>query len=187
MAGRMGLGRRIGVGCVAIGCLAVPAVAVARLPHPRTTLIVPGKSLAGVKLDMTKSQVFHLWGSTGCMAGFCTWQAPGNPGHAERATVSFADGKVIQVTINAGTSGTNEKFTPGQLSKWKTAKNIHLGSVKSAVKRAYPAAKANNSTGVAGFDLQSGIHFTRFSSFGVGATPDRLRYIELFCNSAGKC
>jgi hypothetical protein len=163
-------------------------VALAHLPSPKTTLIVPGTSIAGVKIDMNQTQVFHQWGRTSCIPGLCTWLGPGNPSHAERATVSFYKGKVIQIAINAGTTnGTNEKFKPGQLSKWKTGKNIGLGSTRASVKRAYPAAKANNSTGVAGWDLFSGGHYTRFSSFGVGATPNRLRYIELACNRAGQC
>ncbi len=181
------LGGRIVVSGVVIACSVWTPAASARLPQPRTTLIVPGVSIAGVKIDMTEAQVFHQWGRTTCIPGLCTWQGSGNPSHAERATVSFYKGKVIQIDINAATSGTNERFAPGQLSKWKTAKNIHLGSTKAAVKRAYPAAKANNSTGVEGWDLFSGAHLTRFSSFGVGATPNLLRYIELACNSAGQC
>jgi hypothetical protein len=93
---------------------------------------------------MNQAQVFHRWGSTHCIPGLCTWQGHGNASHAERATVSFYRGAVIQIDINAGTIGTNLKFKPGQLSKWKTGKNIHLGSTRDAVKRAYPAAKANN-------------------------------------------
>ena len=187
MTARTGVARRIVGGGLVIGCLLCPAVALAHLPSPKTTLIVPGVSIGGVKIDMSQAQVFHQWGHTGCMAGFCTWQGPGNPSHAERATVTFYKGHVIQIDINAGTSGTNEKFTPGVLSKWKTAKNISLGSPKAAVKRAYPAAKANNSTGVNGFDLFAGPHVMHFSSFGVGATPDRLRYIELACTVGGQC
>ncbi len=179
--------RRIAVGVLAIGCVAGPSVALARLPSPKTTLIVPGTSIAGVKIGMSQSQVFHQWGRTSCIPGLCTWQGPGNPSHSERATVSFFKGTVIQVAINAATRGNNLKFTPGQLSKWKTGKNISLGSTRAAVKRAYPAAKANNSTGVAGWDLFGGPHYTRFSSFGVGATPDRLRYIQLACTIAGQC
>ncbi len=87
-------------------------------------------------------------------------------------------------------NGTSEKFKPGTLSKWKTAKNIHLGSQKAAVKRAYPAAKANTSTGVNGFDLFStgpgGLNVTHFSSFGVGPSATRLRYIQLACYN-NKC
>jgi hypothetical protein len=149
---------------------------------------VPGTSIAGVKLDMTQNQVFHLCGRTGCPAGFCTWLGPGSAGHAERATVTFFSGKVIQIDINAATSGINFKFAPGTLSKWKTRKNFSLGSSKAAVKRAYPAAKSNPSTGVDGWDLLEGaganLRDTRFASFGFGATPTRLRYIELACHNS---
>lgn len=187
MTGTLVVPKRIVLGGLAIGCLACPAVALARLPSPKTTLIVPGTSIAGVKIGMSQTQVFHAWGRTSCTLGLCTWLGPRNQLRAERATVSFVKGKVIQVDINAATSGTNEKFTPGQLSKWKTGKNIGLGSTRAAVKRAYPAAKANNSTGVAGWDLFGGRHYTRFSSFGIGATPNRLRYIELACTIVGQC
>jgi hypothetical protein len=176
------------LGCAVLlgGLIGAPA-AEAKLPSPKSTLIVPGVSIAGVKLGMTQSQVFHEWGHTGCIPGLCTWTGPGNAAHAERATVSFFNGSVIQIAINAGTTNsTDEKFKPGELSTWKTGKNIGLGSQKSAVKRAYPHAKANNSTGVAGYDLFDGKVLTRFSSFGVGASADRLRYIELACNG-GRC
>jgi hypothetical protein len=179
--------RPIVIGLLAIGCLVCPTVALGRLPSPKTTLIVPGTSIGGVKIGMNQTQVFHQWGGTGCIPGVCTWRGPGNPLHAERATVSFVNGKAIQIDINAATSGNNLKFTPGQLSKWKTGKNIGLGSTRAAVKRAYPTAKANNSTGVAGWDLFGGRHYTRFSSFGVGATSNRLRYIELGCTIFGQC
>ncbi len=192
--GMVRIARRIRTTAIAgfaAGGLVGSGAAVAKLPHPRTTLIVPGTSIAGVKLGMTQSQALRLWGTTGCAAGVCTWWGPGNRAHAERATVSLYQGHVIQVDINAGTTnGTNEKFRPGTLSKWKTAKNIHLGSTKQAVKRAYPAARPNTSTGVAGYDLffgsGIGLHYTRFSSWGVGATPTRLRYIELACY-LGRC
>src|SRR5215472_15567184 len=123
-----------------VGAFVFPSVALAHLPSPKTTLIVPGTSIAGVKIDMNQTQVFHQWGRTGCIPGLCTWRGPGNPAHAERATVSFYKGKVIQIDINAGTAnGTNVKFKPGQLSKWKTGKHIGLGSTRASVKRAYPA------------------------------------------------
>jgi hypothetical protein len=174
---------------VVAGCLGA-GLASAKLPHPKRTAIVPGTSIGGVKLGMTQAQVFHVWGSAPCGAGVCTWWGSGNRSHAERATVTFYAAHAIQIDINAGTTGTNEKFRAGQLSKWKTSKHIGLGSTKQAVKRAYPAARANNSTGVAGYDLffggGIGLHYTRFSTFGVGASANRVRYIELACY-LGRC
>lgn len=168
---------------LALVCVGIPAAASAKLPHPKTKVIAPGKSIAGVKLDMTKTQVFHQWGSTGCSSDVCQWSGPGAAGHNERATVSFLSNKVIQITINAAASGTNLKFKPGVLSTWKTSKHIGLGSSKASVKRAYPKATPNASEGVQGFDLLAGsrpnLRYTRFSTPGIGATPTRLRYIEL--------
>ena len=189
MTGRVA--KRIVLGGLVIGSLALPSVAVAQLPHPKTTLIVPGVSIAGVKLDMSSDQVFTLWGDASCeIPEVCTWVGPGSAGHAERAVVSFFSGRVIQIDIYAAT-GTNRRFVPGQLSKWRTSKNIGLGSTKPSVKRAYPAARANNSRGVNGYDLfaraGASLRYTRFASFGTGATPNLLRYIELACSSGSRC
>jgi hypothetical protein len=177
------VGGRVIVAGLALACLAIPAAASAKLPTPKTTLIAPGLSIAGVKLDMTRTQVFHQWGSTSCPSNVCTWNGPGPAGHNERATVSLFNSKAVQITITAASSGTNLKFKPGVLSNWKTGKNIGLGSTKTAVKRAYPAAVTNASEGVQGFDLFAGkrpnLRYTRFSTPGIGATPTRLRYIEL--------
>jgi hypothetical protein len=166
------------------GLAAVPGAAQAKLPKPKTTTIVPGVSIAGVKLDMTKSQVFSKWGSTSkCPAGggFCEWDGPGKAGATERATVSFINGKVSQISIQSATSGTNLKFKPGVLSTWKTAKGIKLGSKKTAVKKAYPAAMVNAGEAVQGFDLFKGarpnLSYTRFSTRGIGATPTLLSTI----------
>jgi hypothetical protein len=166
------------------GFLAMTAPALAKLPRPKTTLIVPGKSLAGVRLDMTRAQAFGQWGATSCPSpGYCQWVGPGNPGKAERATVSFVKGKVTGISITAASTGTNLKFKPGVLSKWRTAKGIRLGSKKSAVPRAYPSAKPNNGEAVQGYDLFAGarpnLSYTRFSTPGYGATPTLIRGLEV--------
>jgi hypothetical protein len=168
-------------------CLVVPAAASAKLPTPRNAAIVPGGSIAGVKLDMTQAQVFSKWGSTQCSSGVCTWEGSGKPGHNERATVSLVHGKVVQIDINAAFTGLDQKFMPGILSRWKTSKGISLGSFKSAVARAYPQAKPNKGEAVQGFDLFQGrrpnLRYTRFATSGIGASPTRLRYIELAWDS----
>jgi len=80
---------------------------------------------------------------------------PGAKSRAEAARAGFFKGKVMNATILAGTSGTNLKFKSGTLSKWRTAKGVRLGSEKSAVPKAYPAAEANNGEAVQGFELFS--------------------------------
>ena len=161
--------------------LALPAAAAGHLPQTSSTKIVPGKSIAGVKLDMTKHQVFGKWGKTTCDPGSCTWEGPGTRGKNERAIVSFVSGKVVQITISAATKGSNLKFKPGTLSKWKTSKGIALGSPKAKVPRAYPKAQANNGEAVNGYDLFAGarpnLSYTRFSTPGFGGSPSLLRSI----------
>jgi hypothetical protein len=167
----------------AIVGLALPAAATAHLPQTKNKSIVTGKSMGGVKLDMSQARVISKWGSASCSGGVCTWEGKGKAGHRERATVSFYKDKVVQITINAKFVGDNLRFKPGILSKWKTSKHIHLGSSKGAVGKAYPGAKPNNSEGVQGFDLFAGarpnLSYTRFSTSGIGDSPNRLRYIEI--------
>jgi hypothetical protein len=187
-----GLGRRARWFGVVIALLALPAAASAKLPSPRHTLIVPGESIAGVALGMNQAQVFHRWGHTSCFSRgqVCYWYGPGSQVHAERASVGFTKGKVLNVAISAGTRGNNLKFVPGPLARWKTDKGIHLGSFKGSVRTAYRSARANDSEGVKGFDLLEGRITTRFSSFGIGANPDQLRYIQIYCvptPSGGGC
>lgn len=171
------------IAAMAACCATVPAVASAKLPTPRNATIVPGKSIAGVKLDMTMSQVFSKWGATKCPLDTCDWEGAGTPGQNERATVSFVHNKAVQIVIHGAFVGNNLKFKSGILSRWKTSKGIALGSPKRAVAHAYPAAKPNTSTGVGGFDLFAGkrpnLRLTRFSTPGIGASANRLRYIEL--------
>jgi hypothetical protein len=175
--------RATAVAAVALLALALPAAAQARLPKTNNTKIVPGTSIAGVKLDMTRNQLFAKWGKTSCDSASCIWEGPGTRGKNERAVVSFVNGKVVQIAISAATKGSNLKFKPGVLSTWKTSKGISLGTPKSKVPIAYPAAMPNNGEAVQGFDLFAGarpnLRYTRFSTPGFGASPDKLRSILL--------
>jgi hypothetical protein len=163
--------------------LALPAVAAAHLPDTDNHSIVPGKSMGGVKLDMSRATVKSKWGSAKCSDGVCTWEGKGDPGHTERATVSFVKGKAVQIVINAKFVGNNLKFKAGPLAKWATSKGIKLGSSKGSVPKAYPDATPNNSEGVQGYDLFKGtrpnLRYTRFSTSGIGDSPHRLRYIQI--------
>jgi hypothetical protein len=187
--------KRIALG-IAVACLACPAVAAAKLPSAKRTSIVPGHSIGGVALGMSEHAVTGLWGHGKCFSAgaVCYWYGPGNQSHAEHAAVGFFHGKVQNVSISAGTTaGTSEKFKAGELSTWKDRFGIHLGSNKAVAEARYRHAagfRLNGSEGVMGFDVNVGRITTRFSSFGIGPTPNLLRYIEIYCvptPSGGGC
>lgn len=178
--------RRISV-VLAIGCLAGAATASARLPSPKRGVIVAGQSIGGVALGMDHSKVFQLWGHTTCFAGgdVCYWYGPGSQSYAERASVGFHNGKVNNVSVNAGTTGTSQKFKPGELSTWKDRFGNHLGSFVGVAEGDYRRAgfpvRPNPSEGVNGFDMTHGRITTRFGGFGVGPSRHLVRYIEIYC------
>jgi hypothetical protein len=163
--------------------MALPAAATAHLPRTDSKRIVPGRSMAGVKLDMSRAQVFGKWGHAPCDHGVCTWNGPGSAQHREVAVVSFIKGNVDLISIRAGSRGRNHKFKEGFLSDWVTKKHISLGSPKGKVPRAYPHAKPNNGEAVQGFDLFAGsgrnLRYTRFGTPGIGASPHRLWGISI--------
>jgi hypothetical protein len=178
--------RTIAVLVVLAAALCVPGSAIAKLPDPATTTIKPGRSIAGVKLDMTKAQAFGAWGSTRCLAPtLCEWHGPGTPGHQEVASISLVNGKVSQITIKAAVVGTaTQSIRLGPLARWKTSKGIALGSKRSAVATAYPTARPNTGEAVDGFDLFAGsrpnLAYTRFAANGVSSrTANRLLYISV--------
>jgi hypothetical protein len=166
--------------------LCAPALANAKLPKPKTTVIKPGRSIAGVKLDMTKAQAFAAWGSTSCLAPtVCEWHGPGKAGQQEVASISLVNGKVVEITIKAAVVGTaTQGIRLGALARWKTSKKIGLGSKRSAVAKAYPTARANAGEAVNGYDLFAGsrpdLAYTRFAANGVSPrTANRLLYITV--------
>ena len=184
--------RRIAV-VLAIGCFMCPVIASAKLPSPQRTTIVPGRSIAGVALGMSQHAVFARWGHASCSSGVCVWRGPGNPSYAENARVGFTNGKVLNISINAGTTGTSGKYKAGTLSTWKDRFGIHLGSLEGVAENRYKHARGfrpNPSEGVMGFDVTVGRITTRFSSFGIGPSAHLLRYIEIYCvptPSGGGC
>jgi hypothetical protein len=184
--------KRIAV-VLAMGCFVCPAIASAKLPSPKRTSIVPGHSIAGVALGMSQHAVFALWGHASCSSGVCVWRGPGNPSYAENARVGFYKGKVLNISINSGTTGISGKYKPGMLSTWKDRFGIHLGSFEGLAEGKYRHARGfrpNPSEGVMGFDVTVGRITTRFSSFGIGPSRDLLRYIEIYCvptPSGGGC
>jgi hypothetical protein len=166
----------LGAGALLI-CLAIPTAATAKLPATKNTKIVPGKSMAGVKLDMTKAQVFAKWGKGSCEgAAYCEWQKkkPAYIDQYERAIVSFVKGKAVKIHVQAAYTKSSRKLVPGPLSRWKTSKGISLGSRAAAVSKAYPGASPSGGDAPS-FVLLLGsrrdVTITSFGTPGFGASP----------------
>ena len=164
-------------------CLVSPGIAQAKLPDTKNTKIKPGKGMAGIKLDMTRAKVFDKWGKGKCVSEgeFCIWQRkkPSFSGEVETVTVSFygSSRKVWQIALAAAYTKQEGKLVPGALTKWKTSKNIHLGSKGTDVPAAYPAAEPHGGES-GGYSLFQGsgqtARITDFNERGFGASATRL-------------
>jgi hypothetical protein len=125
--------------------LVLPAFAQASLPkNTKNTLIVPAKSLGGVKLNSSVAAATGAWGKGGtCGEASCQYGSGTSPS----GTASFLLGRkaesspllVIEISISAGKTGTSQKpdfNTP--LTRYKTASGIGIGSSVKQLKHAYP-------------------------------------------------
>lgn len=144
----------------ATALLAAPA-AQAALPKPRSTVIKPGSSIAGVKFGMDAQDALKLWGEgSNCVetaVGRCTWQGTGTQGKAYFVVV---DGKVAEVGIEAAQKESGEYVYRGPLVKWKDKKKIGLGSSLRATSKAYKKGFHNGG----GWQLNSGARATLWPS-----------------------
>lgn len=142
---------------------ALAPAAGAQLPTPKSTTIVPGRSIGGVGPGMSIKRVLGIWGSgSACTAqtvrARCTWTGPGRQGSLFVEVGD--DGKVRQVVIQAGQRSNGTAVYGGPLARWRTRKGIRLGSTIQAVVKAYPKVVGSGS----GPQLGSGTHTTTFES-----------------------
>ena len=143
-----------------LAAAAAPA-ADAKLPSPSSKKIVPGRSIAGVKLGMDAKAAVEKWGAgSNCevtIGSACTWSGTMRQG---RARFTVESGKVASVTVEAGQKVNYEPAYSRPLTTWKTSKRIGLGAALRKVKRAYPKAKPSGG----GLTLTSGASRTIFQS-----------------------
>lgn len=148
---------------VCLAALAAAPAANAALPKPKSTLIKPGASIAGVKYGMDAQKALAAWGDGGSCGdtavGRCTWAGTAKQGEAY---FEVRDGKVAEVGIRVGQKPNGESVNSGPLTKWKDKKKIGLGSTQQKTFKAY--RKAFNNGG--GLQLNSGARATFWGSSG---------------------
>jgi hypothetical protein len=95
---------------------------------PRAGVFVPGRSLGGVALGMTKAEIKRVWGTRFGRCRDCeaeTWYFTYRSFEPQGAGVVFRRGRVAHV------------FTLWQPAGWRTTRGLALGAPESAVRRAY--------------------------------------------------
>ncbi len=121
----------------AAALIASAAPAAATLPKPKTTKIVNGKSMGGVRIGMTLAQAQAAWGPGGLSeAGdacrgdgsrtSCIWKGRSS---RERGLVSFDQlGAIDGITISGGPSS--------PLATWRAARRFGIGTTSTALFKA---------------------------------------------------
>ena len=104
--------------------LAVPAAAA----PPDPGVLVPGQSLGGIRIGMTKAEVRAHWGTSFGLCRSCTretWYFNYRPFTPQGAGVSFARGRVAHV------------FTLWQPLGWRSVDGVALGELEAEVGRVH--------------------------------------------------
>ncbi|MCK9250164.1 MAG: hypothetical protein M0P31_14460 [Solirubrobacteraceae bacterium] len=120
--------RRRATAAVPIGVVAV-AVAAA-VPSPAAAAVVPGSSIAGVRVDATAADVRDRLGEPRSVS------RPVSEIHGQRITIQRYRG--ITVTFGPGSSSERRVTAVSTTSRrQRTSKGIRVGSRRSALRRAY--------------------------------------------------
>ena len=111
----------------AIAGLALAAAAAAK--PPPAGVLVPGKSLGGLRLGMTPAQVVTAWGDHGRCRGcaYPTWYFNYAPFTPKGAAVEFRGGTVAAI------------FTVYAPSSWHTPKRLRVGDPEARITKLYGA------------------------------------------------
>ena len=129
----------LAVTAIALVALGVAAIASAALPTPNHALVVPYQGFGKVKLGISKSRAFDLWGQGMCAVGTggrdtCVWLSNDPNDYPEEGTaLELTNGKVCGMFMRAG-SGRDGSLTITRLKRWKTEEGVGLGSRMRAAK-----------------------------------------------------
>jgi hypothetical protein len=121
------------------------AVPVASAAPPKQGLLVPGQSLGGVRIGMTKAQVRRAWGTTFGRCRDCsreTWYFNYVEFEPQGAGVVFRRGRVVHA------------FTIWQPQGWHTTNGLTLGASDYEVTRTYGALEERTCAGYSAFVMR---------------------------------
>lgn len=110
----------------------------AALGSPNDRVFVPGTSLGGVRLGMTKADVLRAWGKRHGVCRDCrrtTWYFNYRPFEPQGTGVVFARGRVAHA------------FTLWQPDGWRTAGGLALGDDPEAVREAHAVLEERSCDG----------------------------------------
>jgi hypothetical protein len=133
--------------------------AAARGHLPVRGIVIPGVSLAGVKVGDTEQRVKKLWGDNFVVCKYCTdptWLYEYQTGEPLGAAARFQRGKVVAV------------FSLGSPAGWRTNKGLYIGD---PIQNAYTFFPRTGTTRCIGFDAitikQGNVVTAIYSSAGV--------------------
>lgn len=118
------------MGTRALGALVagLALAASANAAPPREGTFVPGASLAGVEIGMTKAEVTRTWGERHGLCRDCfrtTWYFNYRPFEPQGAGVVFERGRVAHV------------FTVWRPRGWRTSRGLTLGAPAAEISKTY--------------------------------------------------
>jgi hypothetical protein len=132
---------------LAVAALVLPAQSIAaptKATLPQRGVLVPGKSLAGVKLGDSVQRVVDLWGGEYRVCDWCdqpTWFYT-YPDQGIGAAVGFRNNRVVSV------------FTLGAPYGWKTADGLQLGEPLTRVDALYESLRWKTCIGYVAMTLK---------------------------------
>jgi hypothetical protein len=168
--------------------LAVAGSAEAKFPKFKTKTIVPGQSIGGLKIGMTKAKAVKTWGKPEqCQDSplWCQFRADshinGFTNNNPYAGWYLKAGKIVAVGIE---TAENTALDP-KLAKLKTSKGIHLGSSMTDARNKYGLGPASG--GEAGLSRAIVKKGNRCTLFYAPASPyEKIEAIQVgVCGAAG--
>jgi hypothetical protein len=133
--------------------LALAAGGSASAEPPSGGLFTPGKSVAGVRLEMTKEQVTGAWGARHGVCRECvetTWYFNEQPFRPEGTGVVFEGSHVVHA------------FTLWQPEGWKTPEGLELGDQGGKIGETYGLLSERTCAGYTALVLEEGTAWSVF-------------------------